>query len=291
MKQRTWYINVVLPCAVMVLAGLTGCSPRPDSLAEQVTIYRDEYGVPHVFGETEQAAFFGYGYAQAQDHLKDMMLQYMDAQGRRAEVLGIEALGEGYLRFVPYDYRWDGDYLQRLLKTKKTVMEKKSEIRPEVYAVLDGFARGVNQYITEHRKEIPTWIESITAEDVEALERCQYFRFYSVHDALSKMSEQPYVFPPAWLEPICHLEGKVGERAGHARGTHSHALEQPLSELRRPSGRSRSIECRRNKLVRQSLLPGRVQRQDHLVGHLQCAQHGGCLRGDAQSRKSPAVSL
>src|SRR5512139_3121586 len=95
MKQRTWHIKVVLFCAVMVLAGLTGCSPKPDSLSEQVTIYRDEYGVPHVFGETEAAAFFGYGYAQAQDHLKDMMLQYMYAQGRRAEVLGIEALGEG----------------------------------------------------------------------------------------------------------------------------------------------------------------------------------------------------
>src|SRR5690606_24286997 len=84
-----------------------------DPLASQVTIYRDEYGVPHIVGESEPATFFGYGYAQAQDHLEGMMMQYLDAQGRRSEVLGFEALGDGYLHFIPYEYRWDGDYLQR----------------------------------------------------------------------------------------------------------------------------------------------------------------------------------
>jgi len=57
-------------------------------LASQVTIYRDEYGVPHIVGKTEEAAFFGYGYAQAEDHLERMMIQFRNAQGRRAEVLG-----------------------------------------------------------------------------------------------------------------------------------------------------------------------------------------------------------
>src|ERR1039457_564851 len=86
-----------------------------DPLADQVSIYRDEYGVPHIVGETEEATFFGYGYAQAEDHLERMMLQYRDAQGRRAEVQGFEALGDGYLHFIPYEYRWDGDYRQLLL--------------------------------------------------------------------------------------------------------------------------------------------------------------------------------
>jgi acyl-homoserine-lactone acylase len=166
-----------------------------DSLAAQVTIYRDQYGVPHIVGETEQATFFGYGYAQAQDHLEAMMLQYLDAQGRRAEVLGFDALGEGYLRFIPYHYRWGGDYLQRLLRTKKTVVENRAKIDPDVYRILEGFARGVNEYIREHRTRIPSWIAPITAEDVEALERSHYFRFYSVHDALSKIPGQTYSFP------------------------------------------------------------------------------------------------
>ena len=47
-----------------VLAPLElGCSavlPTLDPLAKEVTIYRDEYGVPHIVAENEPAAFFGY---------------------------------------------------------------------------------------------------------------------------------------------------------------------------------------------------------------------------------------
>jgi acyl-homoserine lactone acylase PvdQ len=93
---------------------MAGASPawtalQEDSLAIQVTIYRDNYGIPHIVGDTEEATFFGYGYAQAEDHLESMMLRYRDAQGRRAEVERYSALGDGYLHFIPYEYRWDGD--------------------------------------------------------------------------------------------------------------------------------------------------------------------------------------
>ncbi len=37
------------------------------SLAAQVTIRRDTYGVPHILAKTEEAAAFGFGYAQADD--------------------------------------------------------------------------------------------------------------------------------------------------------------------------------------------------------------------------------
>jgi acyl-homoserine-lactone acylase len=166
-----------------------------DPLAAQVTIYRDEYGVPHIVGGTEEATFFGYGYAQAQDHLEKMMLQYRDAQGRRSEVLGFEALGDGYLHFIPYEYRWDGDYLQRLLRTQRTVVEHRGQIDPQTYKILSGFARGVNEYIQENRAHIPAWIDGITPEDIEALERSHYLRFYSIHEALSKLTDLPDSFP------------------------------------------------------------------------------------------------
>jgi len=159
-----------------------------------VTIYRDNFGVPHIVGETEQAAFFGYGYAQAQDHLERMMLQYRDAQGRRAEVLGRSALGE-VMQFTSHDYRWDGDYLQRLLHAKRAVVENRDRIDPNTYLVLSAFARGVNQYISEHRSQIPDWIDPVTPEDIEALQRSNYLRFYSVHDALQKIEPKTYTLP------------------------------------------------------------------------------------------------
>src|ERR1043165_4488906 len=115
-----------------------------DPLTGHVTVYRDDYGTPHIVGDSEEATFFGYGHAQAEDHLEGMMLQYRDAQGRRAEVLGFEALGDGYLHFIPYEYRWDGDYLQRLLRTKKCVIENRDKMDSNTYKILAAFARGVN---------------------------------------------------------------------------------------------------------------------------------------------------
>jgi len=179
--------------AISLVCPRIACSA--DALTSQVTIYRDHFGVPHIVGTTEQATFFGYGYAQAQDHLTEMMVQYRDAQGRRAEVQGVNALGDGYLHFIPYEYRWDGDYLQRLLRTRKCVDEHRNEIDSATYVILDGFARGVNEYIAENRNHIESWITPITTEDVEALERSQYMRFYSIHDALGKLSETTFSFP------------------------------------------------------------------------------------------------
>ena len=63
----------ILPLILSLLTPLLRANASPpdfDPIAAQVTIYRDEYGVPHIVGETEEATFFGYGYAQAEDHLE-----------------------------------------------------------------------------------------------------------------------------------------------------------------------------------------------------------------------------
>jgi acyl-homoserine lactone acylase PvdQ len=187
-------LRFLLGLLIAVCAGASAFA-APDPLAAHVTIYRDNYGTPHIVGDTEEATFFGYGYAQAQDHLEEMMIQYRDAQGRRAEVEGPKALGDNYLHYIADQYRWDGDYLQRLLRTKAAVVEHRAQIAPDVYKILDAFARGVNEYISEHRREIPSWIDSVDAEDIEALERSNYMRFYSIHDALSKISHKVTGFP------------------------------------------------------------------------------------------------
>jgi len=60
----------------------------PDDLAARVTIYRDTYGIPHVFGETDAATMFGFAYAQAEDNFWRLEDNYIRALGRRAEVEG-----------------------------------------------------------------------------------------------------------------------------------------------------------------------------------------------------------
>ena len=60
-----------LAAALICLASTGAWHPpsAPDDLAARVTIYRDTYGIPHVFGQTDAATMFGFAYAQAEDNV------------------------------------------------------------------------------------------------------------------------------------------------------------------------------------------------------------------------------
>lgn len=56
-------------------------------LERPITIARDEYGVPHIFGAREADVFFGLGYAHAQDRMFQMELIRRAMEGRIAETV------------------------------------------------------------------------------------------------------------------------------------------------------------------------------------------------------------
>src|SRR5687767_9322294 len=73
--------------------------PRDNSalLAKMVTIYRDVYGVPHVFGKTDASTVFGFAYAQAEDNFWRVEENFILALGRAAELYGDRMLEEDRL--------------------------------------------------------------------------------------------------------------------------------------------------------------------------------------------------
>ena len=60
-------ILFVLTCASPLVTHAQKSSDH-EKLARTVTIYRDTYGVPHVFGRTDESTVFGFAYAQAEDN-------------------------------------------------------------------------------------------------------------------------------------------------------------------------------------------------------------------------------
>mgnify|MGYP001766564932 CR=1 FL=1 len=65
---------------------------RWEEQAARVTIYRDDFGVPHVYGKTDADAVFGMLYAQCEDDFNRVERNYVWAIGRLAEVEGEESL-------------------------------------------------------------------------------------------------------------------------------------------------------------------------------------------------------
>src|SRR5215510_4612286 len=61
-------------------------------MARQVTIYRDTYGVPHIYAPTDAACVFGLMYAQAEDNFWRLENGYILLLGRASEVHGERAL-------------------------------------------------------------------------------------------------------------------------------------------------------------------------------------------------------
>ncbi|MEI4194819.1 penicillin acylase family protein [Roseovarius sp. E0-M6] len=63
-----------------------------DGLITPVEIVRDNANVPHVFASRDADAYFGLGYAHAQDRLWQMTMLRRTAQGRLSEVFGTRTL-------------------------------------------------------------------------------------------------------------------------------------------------------------------------------------------------------
>ena len=72
-----------------ILIAMT-CLPTGDSQVQEVEVLRDPWGVPHIFAESEEAGFFGLGYATAEDRRLQMELVRRKGAGRLAEVFGPE---------------------------------------------------------------------------------------------------------------------------------------------------------------------------------------------------------
>src|SRR5881628_493050 len=61
---------------------------RTQFAAAEATIYRDEFGIPHVFAPNLESAAYAVGYAQAEDRLEELLKNYRRANGTMAEVFG-----------------------------------------------------------------------------------------------------------------------------------------------------------------------------------------------------------
>src|SRR4051794_32977235 len=83
--------------ALALLFSALFCSGNPAETARSVTIYRDNFGVPHIFGPTDASCVFGTIYAEAEDNFWQIEDSYLRALGRASEVYGASTLQDDEL--------------------------------------------------------------------------------------------------------------------------------------------------------------------------------------------------
>jgi acyl-homoserine lactone acylase PvdQ len=150
-----------LPASLLMIAVGSAWSQglqNPEDLWGQATLYRDAWGVPHVYADTPRSLAFALGYAQAEDKLPTIALAYRVAQGRAAEVFGERYAG------------WDAFSLKAgHLRVAERYLPQMDPLTQDLCA---GFALGVNAWISEHPDKVAPWIESVSPADVLAFWHC-----------------------------------------------------------------------------------------------------------------------
>lgn len=130
-------------------------------LAAEVDVWYDKFGVPHIYAQTEEDAYYALGYVHAQDRLFQMEMLRRAAGGRLAEVLGPELVKV--------------DKLFRTLSINQFAKEQasnllKAESESYVRSVL-AYQKGVNYFIKTGKTPVEFTIigipkEEFTPEDI-----------------------------------------------------------------------------------------------------------------------------
>ncbi len=152
MRKFFKWISFVLLAALLLLAAallwyrsasqpqVAGSLQLP-GLAAPLEIVRDAAGVPHIYAGSANDAYFGLGFAHAQDRLWQLELNRRIPAGRLAEILGPKALPT--------------DRFLRTLGVRRNAEQILARLAPDTRAALQAYADGINAYLATRSGPLP----------------------------------------------------------------------------------------------------------------------------------------
>jgi acyl-homoserine-lactone acylase len=172
--------KLVLAVLLFIYAGAAYAADadtaRWEQHARNVTIVRDDWGIPHVRGKTDADAVFGLMYAQAEDDFNRVETNYINAMGRLSEAEGQAEI-----------YR---DLRMKIFIDPED-MKKQYDASPAwLRSLMDAFADGLNYYLYKHPDVKPrvitrfepwmalTFSEGSIGGDIEKVNLNQLQAFY-----------------------------------------------------------------------------------------------------------------
>lgn len=147
--MRHHILTTILVAAILALAFFAH--------GDTVTLHRDSWGTPHVIADSEKAAAYGLGYAQAEDRLGDIYVNVRTAIGRMAEAFGAEHV--------------ESDYYMRALKNEERCAAYWETAPQHQKDLLEGFIAGLNAFIAENPDAVPAWSLDIQPPHLLAIGR------------------------------------------------------------------------------------------------------------------------
>ncbi|MEA5256929.1 penicillin acylase family protein [Arcicella aquatica] len=125
-----------LPFSILAQKFSTTEISRFEAQSKRVSIIRDNWGIPHIYGKSDADAVFGLLYAQCEDDFKRVEMNYIEKLGRIAELKGESEL---------YN-----DLQIRLLIDTTEAKADYQKAAPWLKKLLNAYADGINFYLYRH---------------------------------------------------------------------------------------------------------------------------------------------
>jgi acyl-homoserine-lactone acylase len=202
-------------------------------LAQNVSVRRNGLGMPLIESNTFHDALFAQGYVAASDRITQMVRMRLLAQGRLAELDGVEAL--------------DSDRLLRRINLKKSADQLYAAASPRLKRFFDVYARGVNAYLFRHRDKLPAPLNGYAPEYWKAEDSALIFALWSFSQSLNLQQELGSLVLAqkvgtdklAWLLPVYPDENLPFTEADKLKGV---TLSGSLANVAGLSTMSRELE-------------------------------------------------
>ncbi|MGH7567131.1 MAG: penicillin acylase family protein [Gemmatimonadota bacterium] len=204
---------------VALLAPGPGRLDAQEPAANRPTIYRDGYGIPHVFGPTDASIAYGAAWVQAEEDWPAVERNFLRASGRGAELLGEEALAD--------------DYIARALEIPRLSREEYERSNPRMRVLLDAYAAGFNAYLDTH-PDARGLLESVEPWHTLALIRFKYHQLEFLGYGGFEEEYLERLLADGW--PGGGTSGAAVTPASSTRDLHSGSIMRFASTLRGPMG-------------------------------------------------------
>ncbi|MBI5096033.1 MAG: penicillin acylase family protein [Candidatus Hydrogenedentes bacterium] len=144
MRSTTLRRCLVLAILLSSVAGAWAADlPGTGPDAGKTVVYRDSWGVAHIYAPTPEAGLFAMGWAQAQDRPTELLKNMLRGLGELATVEGKDA--------------FNSDLVANMWDIYEGCKRGADKVRPEVRSQTQAFAAGVNAYYAKHPEDVPQW--------------------------------------------------------------------------------------------------------------------------------------
>jgi penicillin amidase len=146
-----------------------------EKIARSVTIYRDNWGAPHVYGPTDASVIFGFVYAQAEDNFWQIEDSYIQALGRASEIYGERSL--------------NADLTNRALEIVRVSQAEYLKLSEQMKVICQATADGLNYFLEKNPQVKPRLITKFEPWHLLAFGRFAQYQLFIYRRAGIRESE------------------------------------------------------------------------------------------------------